>query len=84
MVPHSSDNDLIRASQNMSFDDTTDEKADQDFEFEREQVDANADEHQDESNESLDLSMAHSLKATKFRNLTHITVLHPRPVHCNV
>lgn len=55
---------------NMTFDDVSDEAADQEFEFEEQQVNDAAEQDDDEPVGSK----AHALKATKFRTLTHLTV----------
>jgi hypothetical protein len=57
----------------MTFDDVSDEAADQEFEFEEQQVNDAAEQEDDEPVGSK----AHALKATKFRTLTHLTVPAP-------
>lgn len=57
----------------MTFDDVSDEAADQEFEFEEQQVNDAAEQDDDEPVGSK----AHALKATKFRTLTHLTVPTP-------
>ena len=59
----------------MTFDDVSDEAADQEFEFEEQQVNDAAEQDDDEPVGSK----AHALKATKFRTLTHLTVPTPSP-----
>lgn len=54
----------------MSFDDVNDEKPDQEFDFEADQVN-DANEHED--SESVG-TRAHIFKAAKFRTLTQVTV----------